>query len=91
MLRLAAALAVGALCLPGGAWAQSCADEITLLAQKYALSTELPKAQPNDETARSRPRSDSQSGSLGVSPEALAKSGGVIAPPGIVRAGPTSA
>jgi hypothetical protein len=82
MLRLAAAIAIGALCLPGGARAQSCAAEIALLAQQYALSADLPKAQPED-----RSQSGTQSGSMGVRPEDLAKSGGVIAPPDSAQEG----
>ena len=73
--RIAGAALVAVLAVTvaaGDAKAQRCADEIALLAQQYALTTDLPK-----------PPADlgSSSGSMGVAPEDLARSGGVIAPP----------
>lgn len=68
---------VGLAAFAGEAYAQSCADEIKLLAQQYALSDSPTQAEPR----RDGPRS----GSMGVSPEDLGRSGGVIAPPESAR------
>jgi hypothetical protein len=64
--------AIGLVFAAGDVRAQTCDNEIALLAQQYALSTDLPKAQPEP---------GQSSGSVGVPPQDLAKSGGVVAPP----------
>jgi hypothetical protein len=65
--------AIGIVVAAGDVRAQTCENEIALLAQQYALSSELPKAQ--------QPEQGQSSGSIGVPPQDLAKSGGVVAPP----------
>jgi hypothetical protein len=83
-MRLLAAAALAALAFPAAARAD-CAADAERLAERYGVATELPRAGERPTTTESR----------GVPPEALSRSGGVIAPPeqgaGRVIAPPPSA
>lgn len=74
---LIALAGIGALAIAPRAVAQTCSEGIAALARQYALSTELPQAEPPSGTAE-RPATEE---SRGVPPESLSRSGGVIAPP----------
>ena len=68
---------IAALAMAPQAEARTCSEGIAALARQYALSTELPQAEPPSGTAE-RPATEE---SRGMPPESLSRSGGVIAPP----------